>query len=161
MSNEFVLYYESDGKISQVSPMIEDNPLSHIMISEEMGIGFCTGALLMRDYVIDLPRNSPELTLKIRKKLKARNNFYLIPHTTADKEIALTYDRKNKELKIELSTISKTYKVFFITAKNNPIKLLQSVTIEADVAEKTVNIQTYPFSVFTWEEETMGYKEIN
>jgi len=162
MSNEFVLYYDLDGKISQVSPILEDNALPHIMISEKMGIGFCTGKKSMRDYKIDLSRNHPELKHIKKQKSKIRSNFYLVPESLSDEEILLTYDKTNKELKIEFITALSADKVFFVTAINNPIKLLQTITIEENITEKTFNIEAYPFSIFTWEEEeTIGYKEIN
>lgn len=163
--SKFFLYYNEEGMIQTISPTEIDGIGQFIRIPEKKALTFTSGKESFRNWKVDT-RTEP---FKLKSTLQQTNNvaptlLFQVTDEIDDliegEDITLCYEKEDKEITITHFSKFDNTRMFFITPVNNPLILLQTITIAPDEIEIKVKIDSYPFSVYTWKsDEVIKYEE--
>lgn len=161
MSEEYYVYYRDDGSLTCVSPKEIPGKGTFVLISKSKAEKIISGKKALSNFRVDLKIDPPKF-LSVEQEGIKHVGFNIVEYGNGTEKIHIIFNKETKDVIFKHEDEFEYDREFYITEKNNPLKLLLIVAIKTDDTIIIVNVDEDDISVYTIDtrfRETMGFFE--
>lgn len=155
MDKKFYIFYDNSGVIKSVGRVCEEDGLNQFEIERELALQFLQGVKNIRNFKISVIDNQPKFIEKEETPKKATYTdvgFVQLEnlHEYDDPDLTITYYKSKCNITFESKEPFEKDTRFYITPKNNPVKIIDKVMCEKGSTFNEIFCDTDLISIISW-----------